>query len=108
MEIRISVLEIFELLAKDNVRLGLGTEDEVDVAGPATIREIPDLGHQRSNSDAAGNQDETVGVGADKREPSRGGGDFQQVSVADVAVQMPRRGPVCFPLDGHLPESAAC
>src|SRR5258708_21363868 len=107
MEIRISLLEIFELLAKDNVRLGPGTEDEVDVAGPAAIREIPDLRHQRSNSDAARDQDETVGIGAGKREPSSRGGDIQHVSLADVVVQLSRGRPVCFPFDGDLAESAA-
>ena len=73
MQIRMPSLKVLELLAKDDVRLGSGTDDEIDIARLGTIRQIPDFGHQRSNPHAPGDQDETVGLGACKREPTGGG-----------------------------------
>ena len=59
-----------ELVAEDDVPLGLDREHEVDFARPTQVGQVADLRHQRRDPDAAGDQHDAVGLGPSEREPA--------------------------------------
>ena len=91
-----------EFVAKDDVSLGLDGEDEVDIPRPAQVGQVADLGHQRRDPHAPGDQYDALGLGPGEREPAGRREHIEQGAHADGVVQMARRQPAFLPLDRQL------
>ena len=77
--------QVVELVAEDDVVLGLHGEHKVDLPGPTEVGQVADLGHQRRDADSAADHHDALGLGPREREPARRRGDVEQAPLAETA-----------------------
>src|SRR6266851_617951 len=89
MHVRKSALYVFEVLAKDNVRGSMALINEVDITGPAAIREVSNRCHEWRDAHSSCNEDHTSGFFSCKCELARGSRYLQQIAFVNLIIEKP-------------------